>query len=192
MRRICSVIACLLLFYGAAAAEDMQEITAIRKTYADTKRLVSGGQLNTQEITATLLVIPGIGSPVQHAVFYHALDEGPSGETDFSLRLITYYYQHAGRLFYEEFLFDEAGELIFYFAEQGNGDIYQPEETVWNDGERYYFSGGKLIRKLGGDITEGDTDSETYRKSELILAQARSMRAAGKRPAVPLPLSFLE
>lgn len=182
----------LILLPVLSFAQDTREITAIRTLYGETKALIESGQTYTQEITATLLVIPGIGSPIQHAVFNYALNESQSGEADFTLSMATYHYQHAGRLFYEEFLFNTVGDLVFYYAKQGNGDINEPDDTAWNDGERFYFSNGKLIRKVTGDITTTNTDAETFKKSVLIQAQAKIMRAIGNKLVMPLPVSFFE
>jgi len=190
MKKICVIMAGLCVFLDAVLAQDAPEIISIRKMYADTQAQVSGGQLYTEEIYAKLLVIPGIGSPIQRVIFYHAMKEGPAGDHDFTLCFTTYYYQHAGRLYYEELLFNAGGDLVFYFGKQGSGDINQPGGAEWQSEERYYFWKGKLVRSVTDKTTSNNPGGSERAKSVLIQKQAKRMRALGDKPVVPVPVSY--
>ncbi|MBN1533166.1 MAG: hypothetical protein JXA20_10925 [Spirochaetes bacterium] len=192
MKRIVLVMVGPCILLGALFAQDSPEILSIRKMYNDTRSRISGGELYAVELSATLLVVPGIGSPRQRAVFYHSMNEGASGDEDFHLCFSTSYYQHAGRLFYEEMLFDRSGALLFFYGKEGNGEIESPGSAQWQNEERFYFWKGKCIRCMTGDSVVNNPGGRERVKGELIMKQARAMRALERGPKVPLPVSFLQ
>jgi hypothetical protein len=191
MKRIALVAAVACVLTGVLFAQDSPEIFSIRKMYNDTRARISRGELYTVELSATLLVIPGIGSPKQRMVFYHMMEEGAPGEEDFHLSFSTGYYQHAGRLFYEEMLFDRSGALLFFHGKDGDGDIDRPEGAEWQREERYYFWKGRLIRCMKGATVANNPGRAERAMGEMIVQQARAMRALERGPKLPLPVSFM-
>lgn len=139
-----------LLLTGLSAGAQTQQVAAIRKAYAEAKETIAKYEKNPTDVThcskteavSNHYVNPGIG-PVREVVsFYH---NGLDFEGDDDIHCFPFFITRSinqrsgGSSVYEEYLFNDKRELIFYFQKKGG------------DEARFYWSGGKLVdKKLKG------------------------------------------
>ena len=87
---------------------------------------------------------PGAGPRNESIQFYFTLDEDETSDSFYSRTpyLITRSYNVAPRKFYEEYLYDAKGRLIFFYS---SNDSYESEAK---DESRYYWNtSAKLVHQ---------------------------------------------
>jgi hypothetical protein len=131
----------LVLGTGAVAESpkaDGPKIEAIRRLY---QGAIAKDDSEEQDNTGGLTLsggrlMPGSGQQDVSVTFHEV--RVPVAEPDqpgrMMLRLITVKYNVAANPFHQEYLLDDAGQLVFYFSKDPCGE------------QRTYFDGGKLLR----------------------------------------------
>ena len=130
---------------GKAASD---QVAKIRARYAEAKQMMAneGEDWMTQNhvvVNATYMC-PGAGPRNESIQFYFTLDEDETSDSFYSRTpyLITRSYNVAPRKFYEEYLYDAKGRLIFFYS---SNDSYESEAK---DESRYYWNASaKLVHQ---------------------------------------------
>lgn len=143
-----SILLVLLLGFVSAQAQTTPaakaRVAEIRRMYADAKARMAQSQREAKDgLPANKLVanadymVPGSG-PSKEVISYHfSLKEDEEGGPSYhQLYFLTRKYNVAARTYYQEFLYDGQGRLVFFF-EQGE----QVNET------RYYWNGSELVHR---------------------------------------------
>lgn len=146
-------------------------LLAIRRLYAKIEKSIKSREIYTANLEATLLVIPAIGQPKSRLIMYYE-EKSRDGPSRFILCKIEHSFQYAGRLYFEEYIFTEQGDMVFYHGKAGNGSIESPEKTSWTGEERFYFHKGMLLR-----IIRNGKSSDRPTPKELKAGKARISRA---------------
>ena len=97
--------------------------------------------------------LPGTGPHFEDTRMYYGERDDDEIYPSHYLRMVTTKYNFAVREFYEEYLYDEKGRILFIYAQTPDAD--EDMETMQEF--RFYFNAGKLIkvlvknRKMGGE-----------------------------------------
>lgn len=178
MKKLFLSLILLAAFHNDAAAQD-KRIEEIRRIYQETGRKIAdaekafamskreGGLAETEIFLSEMQVnkgntsYPAVGIFREDTKFYFTFKSGaPYPER--LLKIVTVTYRSAA-VEHREYLFDAAGQLIFYFEDPNSENMDRSEET------RLYFAGGKLIRfQVGDDIS---TNSPIFRRKNEIVQE---------------------
>jgi len=172
------------------SAEEPREILAIREHYSETLKKIKTGSLYQRELNLAYPVIPGAGPAASRVRIYYDIPEGHDGEFEYGIVRVENYYQHAGRVFYEEYLFNPKGELMFYYGRRGSGDINRADGIYWNYDERFYFWGDTLVRTIYGQEMHDRPVAAEIKKGTIRLKQAQDIREKYCQVLFPAPLVF--
>jgi hypothetical protein len=141
----------VVLGTGAMAAEkENPKIEAIRRLYQAALAPDEGedGEENTGGLSLSgSRIMPGTGNQ-NVSVTFHEVRLRSEPRMPFVLRLITVEYNVAAHPFRQEFLFNDAGQLVFHFRRDDCGE------------HRGYFDGGKLLRVVRQRVEEGESCQE--------------------------------
>ncbi len=163
-------------------AGEMPEIASIREYYSETLKRIKSGSLYHRELSLSYPVVPGTGPTASRVSIFYELSEGRDGAYEYRIIRVENYYQNALKVFYEEYLFDRKGELIFCYGRRGSGDIDRPDGIRWWYDERFYYRNENLIgavsdkphERLGdGDIQKG---KERLKQAQEILEKYCTIR----------------
>ncbi|HSK72206.1 MAG TPA: hypothetical protein VK892_10955 [Pyrinomonadaceae bacterium] len=175
MKKLFLPLILLAAFHAGAAAQDkrIEEIQRIyqeigrkigdaEKAFAMSKR--EGGIAETEIFLSEMQFnkgntsYPAVGIFREDTKFYFTFKSGaPYPER--LLKIVTITYRSAA-VEHREYLFDAAGQLIFYFEDPDSENMDRSEET------RLYFAGGKLIRfQVGDDVS---TNNPIFRRKNEI------------------------
>ena len=107
--------------------------------------------------------LPGTGPHHEKIRMYYGEVESTSEEEDYNpypphfLRFVTAKYNFAAREFYEEYLYDAKGRVMFIYCKtpEVNDDMSPCELRMWFDGKR--------LLRFKGDNTTSNTIPEKYR-----------------------------
>lgn len=176
MKKTLSLLILFVIFHIGAAAQEKQ-IEEIRRIYQETGRKISeaeraftmsrkeGGIAET-EIFLTEMQFnkgntsyPAVGIFREEAKFYFTFGKKEKPYPERLLKIVTLTYRSAA-VEHREYLFDSAGQLIFYFEDPDAENMDKSEET------RLYFANGKLIRFQAGEADI--TDKNFRRKTEVV------------------------
>ena len=163
MKKI-AIAALLLLFaVGAQAQNNVQnkaqnqaqkdeELAKIRKLYANTKTMLEKGDPeNPPEMPLNITTVnshyiaPGAGEIKEEInYYYHNGHDEDTGEPYYFLYFISRKYVRTISTYYEEFLYDDDLNLVFYFCQKvtDTGKETVKEET------RYYWGKDGLITEI--------------------------------------------
>ena len=159
------IISLLLLLVSVVAqaqtGKAAQQVAQIRVRYQEAKQMMAneGDDWLTQNhvvVNATYMC-PGAGPRDESVKIYFTLDEDEdAGDYVRTPYLILRSYNVAPRKFYEEYLYDAKGRLIFFYS---SNDSYESETK---DESRYYWQGGKLVhqQKQGETLYSADEAKE--------------------------------
>ena len=164
---IISTLICLSSISFLQAEADKNHIQAIQETYQKTNAKVSATEKSAEAAKASDLSIDhyitnamnrsweGLGNYKETYKFYY-IHDAPNDENH--LLKISRVSEHATTRYHEEFYYNDAGELVFYF--QKTNDPEYPKEC------RIYFHKGKAIRLIDDQYsrdgyTEGDKETVT-------------------------------
>lgn len=148
---------------GLMFAESIGEISEL---YSEVQRMIDFDEdlyLSELEINSTGIMYPALGSYGRSFDFYWGLDEEnyPSSK----LLFIAVNSQYAAVEEYEEFLFNGAGELVFYFSSGG----YEMAE------QRFYFDRNYLFRYILDDESTDHPDEGTFVRGQRILLESERL-----------------
>ena len=142
-------LVCLLLIFPAAdvnsANARIWNVQQIREKYSAVKAEIAAGNVegavkNSSTLTMEHMV-PGTGpQTVRYEFFFSPYDYNQDGYlVDHRLELVQTSYNIAARKMYEEYLYDDDGNLIFIYGRRPD-----EENGGWID-TRLYFSGHRII-----------------------------------------------
>jgi len=183
------LLICLLPFLPATAGEK-SEISHIREYYSETLKKIKAGALYQRELNLTYPVIPGVGTTASRVRIYYDIPEGRDGMYEYGIIRVENYYQHRARVFYEEYLFNTNGGLLFYYGRRGSGDISRPDGIRWDYDERFYFWKESLVRIIHGHAINDRPGAAVIKKGAVRLKQAQEIRENYCRVVFPAPLVF--
>lgn len=161
-RRI--VVALLLAVIGVLPLSAQDALGTIRKHYAEAQEKVK--EMTEREKdgydpppmyyqTKVIQMLAGTGRHDELVTMYYFEEDIPGQEwmSTRSLHFATVKYNFAAREFYEEYLYDEKGNLEFIYAR--NADV-----ADFKGGDfRFYFQNGKLIKAL---LSVRNPETEKY------------------------------
>ena len=161
MRRLFVVIACLALWAEAANAQ--YKIEDIRQSYANVKEHIGrmSGEFpaeGTPEEYYHLHVeqnLPGTGGHHEHLRMYYGELEGDVIYPPHYLWFATRKYNFAVREYYEEYLYDNKGQIMFIYAT--NPDVVFGEMYEF----RLYYDGQRLLKCI---VKQRKVDEKNYRE----------------------------
>lgn len=166
-----------LLFsvFCAAVSAQNKEIEEIRQIYKQTNEKIraaektfatSEGAAETEIFLTELnfnkgnTSYPAVGIFREEIKFYFTFGAGENPDRLLQIETVTYRSAAVER---REYVFDKAGQIIFYFEDPDMENMDRNEET------RIYFSGGKMIRfQVGDDIS---TNSPVFRRKNEIVRE---------------------
>ena len=157
------MMACVL----TVSAQDA--VSAIRKHYTETQQMVAQYAEWEKEGDWTMPCpmyyevnikqnLPGTGYHKEWIRLYFYEKENYEGQPDEpmlfrNIHFVTAKYNYAAREFYDEYLFDEKGNLEFIFARNADIDDFKGGEY------RFYFKDGKLIKVI---VSVRNLETEKY------------------------------
>ncbi|MBN2159906.1 MAG: hypothetical protein JW807_10960 [Spirochaetes bacterium] len=184
------LLLCVLPNIHAPAAE-MKQITAIREYYAETLKKIKDGSIHKRELSLAYPIIPGAGPNSSLVRIFYDMITGRDGQYEYGIVRIENNYQHGNRAFYEEYLFNPEGDLLFYYGRRGTGTILRPGGINWTEDERYYFWGRRLVSVMReGEMNERPSPAET-KKGAFIQQHAEELRIKSCTVYFPAPILFV-
>lgn len=182
----------ILCFQSLAFSTESDQINFIKDEYKKIATLFINSDKESSPCISTcdirLNAMPATSLSYDRATFYwelYTLDpkkEADSGNEGLRLRKSECYHQKGFRsekvtsIYYEEFLFDGDGKVLFYYYKEGIGNIYTNAKCTWVKEERYYFDGSKVIRVIKGGKTDDNPDAMAHGKGKAILQQGKIMK----------------
>jgi hypothetical protein len=167
----------LLIFIGGIyqtnAQENDKRIAEIRRIYQETNAQINEAEKNFagSEIFLTELVVnkggtmyPAVGNFKNTFRFYYTYGNREKNPYPERLLKITVATEHAAQTESAEYLFNPAGQLIFYFEKTDTGAESE---------SRFYFASGKIIR-----IQRGKRIADINSREELDAPKAVQTQAA--------------
>jgi hypothetical protein len=181
------LIACMTVSISVSAGE-LREVTTIREYYVDVLKKIKSGSLYQRELNLAYPVIPGVGQTASRVKIYYDMLMGANGTYSYSVIRIENYYQYTEKAYYEEYLFNQKGEPLFYYARQGSGAISRPDGISWGYNEAFYFWTGRLVRVTHGqDVNDRPGDAEIKKGADLV-RQAQLLRTTYCDMYFPAPM----
>ncbi|RPJ09675.1 MAG: hypothetical protein EHM28_00845 [Spirochaetaceae bacterium] len=188
------LISAMILFVmmtPMAFCQEPEAINQIRQYYEDTQKQINDGRLYQRTLAIEYPVVPAIGTPVSRVVIYYDMISTRPGDYDLAVIKIVHYYQHAGRVFYEECLYSQKGEPVFCFNRSGTGDISDPDSVEWDGEARYYFVQGNVARIVADARTTDNPRGDLLGNGRSCLAHTKELLDSIARLGVPQPFIFL-
>lgn len=186
MKRISFVIALLLFaFMNAAQAQTVEKsVEKIRSYYNEVSKKVEfieqgGEQGNYGELICNELSInkyehswPAVGIYRVNFKFFYEFDKGdanrdPNPYPDKIVKIVSQ-SDVSSRHYYQEFLYDKTGALIFYFLKAEEDET--PKET------RVYFSAGKAIRLMEDEKKRDKLTADDLKTVREILKRSAQVK----------------
>ena len=161
MRRVFTVFLFLTLWIQGAQAQ--YTIEDIRKSYANVKEHISrmSGEFPSEGIPHEYYHLnveqnlPGTGPHHEHLWMYYDELESDAIYPPHYLWFATKKYNYAAREYYEEYLYDNKGQLMFIYATNPDvvfGDIFE---------FRLYYDGQHLLKCI---VKQRKWDEKSYRE----------------------------
>ena len=155
MKRIIAFVGMMVCVLTVSAQD---AVSTIRKHYTETQQMVAQYAEWEKEGDWTMPCpmyyevnikqnLPGTGYHKEWIRLYFYEKENYEGQPDEpmlfrNIHFVTAKYNYAVREFYDEYLFDEKGNLEFIFARNADVDDFKGGEY------RFYFQKGKLIKAI--------------------------------------------
>jgi hypothetical protein len=178
MKKTILLVLLVSVFSTASASAQNKQIEEIRQIYKQTNEKIRAaeklfvtarkdGGIAETEIFLTEVQFnkgntsyPAVGIFREEIKFYFTFGKGENPDRLLQIETVTF---RAAAVERREYIFDKAGQFIFYFEDPDMGNMDRDEET------RIYFSGGKMIRfQVGDDIK---TDSPIFRRKNEIVQE---------------------
>lgn len=147
---------CLLLAIGVQAQTGTakQVVDEIREQYAGAKQMIEYNNSSDEtrnQVTATIShMAPGTGHQEKVVTFYFTTDFDENvNEYVSKPYFITATYNVAARKFYDEYLIDRKGNVVFAYL---SGDSF--DTAIGREEGRFYWKSGRLVHKQvkGNDV----------------------------------------
>lgn len=158
-----TIILTIVLASCLQAALAQNTIASIRKAYQEQKEVIAmmSDDFPSEGIPPeyfhlrVLQNLPGTGGHFENVHFYygeeeHDQDEDYNPYPDHYLTFVSSKYNFAAREFYEEYLYDKNGQVMFIYARNPDVDFPKIHEL------RLYFDGERLLRL---NVKEAETVS---------------------------------
>ena len=175
----CSALLFSLIFICGVRPIEAQtrdkRVEDIRRIYQETNEQISAAEKNFAESTIFLseLVVnkggtmyPAVGNFRNTIKFYYAYGNREENPYPNRLLKITVSTNRAAQHEWSEYLFDQAGRLIFYYEKMG-----EELETE----SRFYFASGKTIRIQRGQRIMDINSRQELAAPKAVQAQARKL-----------------
>ena len=161
MRKMFVIIACLAL--GVQVAKAQYTIEDIRKSYASVKEYIAqmSGEFPADGIPDEYYHLnieqnlPGTGPHHEHVWMYFSELDGTPIYPPHYLWFATRKYNYAVREYYEEYLYDRKGQIMFIYAT--NPDVIFGEIFEF----RLYYDGQRLLKCI---VKQRKWDEKNYRE----------------------------
>lgn len=161
MKRIVLIFICICSLLTAGAQNKSARVAEIRKMYTQAKQDIANGQKMAKEghpanetVVNSNYMVPGSGPGKTVTHYYYTLQEDENlGRFFFTPYFITNSYNVAAHKYYQEFLFDKEGSLVFYYEK--NNQSGKDEET------RFYFGNEQQGADDDGLVQEINSGSRT-------------------------------
>lgn len=166
MKRIVAFVGMMVCVLTVSAQD---AVSTIRKHYTETQQMVAQYAEWEKEGEWTMPCpmyyevnikqnLPGTGYHKEWIRLYFYEKENYEGQPDEpmlfrNIHFVTAKYNYAAREFYDEYLFDEKGNLEFIFARNADIDDFKGGEY------RFYFKDGKLIKVI---VSVRNLETEKY------------------------------
>ncbi len=156
--------------FSQVSAQSDKQIEEIRRIYKETNEKVGGLENEDSEIFLSELIInktntsyPAVGVYRSVVKFYYAFGNREKNPYPDRLLKISITTNRSARVENSEFLFNPAGQLIFYFEDKDDAEL------------RVYFSAEKPIRILKGTQNLNLNDKTAAEKVKNILFEKRKL-----------------
>ena len=163
------VLIWVLVLTGVLSAAAQDALSVIRKHYAEAQQKVAEyekaekGEGNVFPLYYEVNILqnlPGTGPHRERVRMYYYEEDNEDWQPDEpmlrrGLQFVTTKYNYAAREFYEEYLFDEKGNIEFIYCRDADLDEYGGEF-------RLYFKDGNLFRVL---VSLYNLETETYEQT---------------------------
>ena len=177
----------LLFSMAAIGASAQNTVQSIRKAYGEVKEWIKIMEPDEDWIPQMPkecyelnvdLNLPGTGGHHERILMYFDELESPDSiiYKPHYLRFATTKYNYAAREFYEEYLFDSDGRLMFVYAYTPDAiglEMYPHEFRMWFDGKRMLRF---TVKKDGNEVYSGTTFPDKFRtEAERIKNSSKRM-----------------
>lgn len=183
-RQVSGLILILLLMIGSgcssAVAQDGPEVKKIRAAYGEVNNAIAkcgegdeenlcGYYLNTMNVNRNGGPWAAVGIYQSTQDFWYQFADGEEGQ-EMHLRKVNVKTLRSSRAENEEFLFDEKGQLMFYYFKMTNGEVLGQEL-------RFYFDKGKLV-DYKEKVVEDEKEYQRYTKADFAAVLKDAKRYA--------------
>lgn len=167
-RSVHGIAAALLLLFTALAAAAQNEdkrVEAIRELYKTAKENITHAEqgdegskyfINELILNRGNASFPAVGTYRSVQRFYYTYGDRSRNPYPDRLRMVIVETQRAGVVENEEYLFNDTGELVFYFNRIGEGE------------QRLYFADSRMIRRLDGQTSVNVTTRESQETAKIV------------------------
>jgi hypothetical protein len=163
-------IAFTLLFCAVwtLAASAQNTVESIRKEYQDVQKWIAemraeGLETNPEYYDLHVMqYLPATGRHEENICMYYTEKEPDSEDEEFTLpprllRFATAKYNFAARKFYEEYLYDDKGQVMFIFAITVDVDEHPYQLRMWFDGNRLLqFTAKQIVDEQIDDLLKAN------------------------------------
>ncbi len=179
------ILACAFFFAGNVVKAQEKDVAQIRCMYEEVGKRIELSEQGVEEssyagITCNELVVnsndhmwPAVGNYQATYKFYYDNAQTEGHHYPDRLRKVVLKSKMSDRSYYTEYLFNEAGALVFYYA--------KPQEPPLGDEppapeQRLYYAGGRAIRIVKGQKTSDRLNAQELELARKVLATGRQIK----------------
>ncbi len=146
-------------------------IEDIREAYNEVNKMIQNDEYYRTEISvnSSNLSFPAVGIFNRQITMFW--ESRPWAETAYGIIKIHVKSEISAAEYYDEYLFDEEGNLIFCYKDGGYDEIQR----------RYYFSGGRLLRLIAEGTVYDSPDEQQKKEAADVLKAAEGLMIAFTR-----------
>jgi hypothetical protein len=179
-----ALIFSLGFIYGALPANAQtndKRVEEIRSIYQETNEQIAAAEKNFPESTIFLTELavnkggtmyPAVGTFRNTIKFYYTYGDREKNPYPDRLLKITVSTDRAAHREWSEYLFDQSGQLIFYYEKMGAGA---------EDESRFYFASDKIIRIMRGQRVADINSRQELAAPKAVQAEADKLVAIFRR-----------
>jgi hypothetical protein len=168
----------LLLLCGSvsvAAQTEDRRIAAVRQLYKQVTEQIAQSEKETEgsELFCAELIVnkhgkswPAVGRYQILYRFYFTYGDRERNPYPNRLVMASVVTRRSDRETREEFLFNRAGQLVFYFAQ---------DEQDADAARRFYFSSGRVIRAMVGQRVVGPSEPEFVNRARTLVREQKRL-----------------
>jgi len=135
----------LILLTSFLYSQDKERISDIQDHALEILERVENSGYVSREFYIEEGTIPAIGQPQSRMFVYYEQDYSESHELIETPVAIENYYQYAGNLAYEIYIFCDSENSFYCLGKCGHGSIDRLDNCEWNYEDIYIFDESKLI-----------------------------------------------